>query len=126
MTQANATPIVVFSKLSGFGLLLLGFAALIAAGSLFINSGAPANAPEIIKHDFRLVQLGEFRQDQFLVDGGTGRVWQSVCAGEVVGPDCKGMLIWKEMYVGGVTPRDVSVTQDYLQHKYLQAGNGGK
>ena len=122
MTATTRAPVVVFGKLSGLGLLLVGFAALIAAVTYFLRVAnaqgqAPASAPvaEEIKRDFQLVQLGEFRRDQFLIDRSSGRVWQSVCSGEVSGPDCKGMLIWDEMYVDGVTPGDSAAAMVYRQ-----------
>jgi hypothetical protein len=122
MTEANAVPVVVFGKLSGLGLLLIGFSALIASVSFFLHAAdagrrtAPSvPPPKVAKHDFQLTQLGEFRRDQFLVDKSTGRVWQSVCTGDVSGPDCKGMLIWDEMYVDGVTPSDSATAIVYRQ-----------
>ena len=126
MAEVAASPVVVFGKLVGFGLLLLGVAAIIAAGGFFIgvaNSAHESQAPrpsaaqDQIKHDFQLVQLGDFRRDQFLVDKSTGRVWQSICSGPTNGPDCNGMLIWDEMYVGGgVTPSDSGAALAYFQH----------
>ena len=122
MTEARSAPIVVFGKLGGFGLVLVGVAALVAAGSYFVSvaneshdSQAPIQTPTKETHDFQLVQLGTFRRDQFLFDKSTGRVWQSTCAGEVSGPDCQGMLIWDEMYVDGVTPSDSSAARVYMQ-----------
>jgi hypothetical protein len=122
MTEASAAPVVVFGKLAGFGLLFVGAAALIAAGGFFVSvanaaheNQMPLQAQGSVKHDFQLVQLGDFRRDQFLVDKSTGRVWQSLCSGEVAGPDCKGMLIWDEMYVDGVTPSDSSTARLYFQ-----------
>ena len=123
MTDITAPPIVIFGKLSGLGLLFIGLAALIAAASPFFrvapalpSAPAPASKSGILEHDFQLVQLGEFRRDQFLVDKRTGRVWQSICTGEAAGPDCKGMLIWDEMYVTGETPSSTSVSGRYLQN----------
>jgi hypothetical protein len=111
MSEAFHRPSVVFGKLAGTGLLLLGLAGLLAAASMFLRVVAeseqqtrayPTEASP--KHDFQLIQLGQFRRDQFLVDKASGRVWQSVCSGNVNGADCDGMLIWDEMYVDGITP----------------------
>lgn len=32
------------------------------------------------QNDFQLIQLGEFRRDQFLLNKKTGQIWRSVCA----------------------------------------------
>ena len=126
MAEVTTSPVVVFGKLAGFGLLLLGVAAIIAAGGFFIEvanstheiqTSRPSATQDSIEHDFQLVQLGDFRRDQFLVDKSTGRVWQSICSGPTSGPDCNGMLIWDEMYVGGgVTPSDSGAALAYLRH----------
>lgn len=114
MADARETPVVVFGKLSGTGLLLLGVAAIIAAGAYLSRSAStPAAPPQSVvaqppaafpEHSFQLVQLGEMRRDQFLYDKRTGRIWTSVCTGQVSGANCSGMLIWQEMYVDGTTP----------------------
>ncbi len=54
------------------------------------------------QHDYRLVQLGQMRRDQFLIDQKTGRIWSSVCDGESKGPDCNGAMIWQEQPVIGL------------------------
>ena len=122
MAELRETPVVIFGKLAGFGLLLVGASAFIAASGYFasIANSSPKKAPVVpsqlsVKHDFQLVQMGDFRRDQFLVDKETGRIWQRVCSGEVAGADCKGLLMWDEMYVDGVTPGDSSATRIYLQ-----------
>ena len=52
-------------------------------------------------HDYQLIQLGDFRRDQFLIDKNTGRVWNKVCSGDVKGADCDGELMFEEMAVSG-------------------------
>lgn len=113
VNSTNGVPIVVFGKLSGTGLLLLGIAAVIAAGAyLTRRANTPRPQPQLVaqqpvsfpEHDFQLVQLGEMRRDQFLYDKRTGRIWNSVCTGQVSGANCSGMLVWQEMYVDGITP----------------------
>ena len=125
MTETTARPVVVFGKLAGVGLLFLGLAALVAAIGFFITVANSAHESQVSftsaikdvpERDFQLVQLGNFRRDQFLVDKSSGRVWQSVCSGPANGPDCNGMLIWDEMYVGGVTPSDSGAALAYFQH----------
>ena len=68
-----------------------------------IETKAPILVPE---HAFELVQLGQFRRDQFLVDKKTRRVWERSCTGKVSGPDCDGLNTWDEMYVSEITPED--------------------
>jgi len=50
-----------------------------------------------IRSEYQLVQLGEMRRDQFLLDKKTGRIWTSVCFGKTSGADCDGLVIWQEM-----------------------------
>ena len=126
MSDANTRPTVVFGKLAGFGLLSIGVGTLIAASGYFISVASSANdasaplpsaAQDPTKHDVQLVQLSDFRRDQFLVDKSTGRVWTNVCSGPTSGPDCNGMLIWQEMYVdGGITPGDSGAAFAYNLH----------
>jgi hypothetical protein len=66
--------------------------------------------------EYHLVQLGEMRRDQFLIDKKSGRIWENICLGEVDGSDCKGLGIWEEMYVRGVTP---STTRAFRLHEYF-------
>jgi hypothetical protein len=70
-----------------------------------------------VQHDFQLVQLGQMRRDQFLIDRRTGRIWVSVCSGKNNGPDCMGMMIWDEMYVRDFTPNDSPVAIDFFAHR---------
>ena len=107
MSVTQNQPTVIFNKLIGIGVLLLGSAGLIASLALASSAGDPlveVEAPPPTKLGFEIVQLGEFRRDQFLVDKDSGHVWQSVCSGQVVDGDCKGMMVWDEMCVGGITP----------------------
>jgi hypothetical protein len=75
-----------------------------------------AEADEAPQPEFKLIQLGEFRRDQFLIDQRSGRIWRIVCSGEVSEADCKGMNIWEEMYVMGVTPPSSFATVSYRLH----------
>ncbi len=114
MASSGEVSVVTLGKLGGTGLLLLGVAAIIAAGAYLTRSAnTPAAPPQSVvaqppaafpEHSFQLVQLGEMRRDQFLYDKRTGRIWNSVCTGQVSGANCSGMLVWQEMYVDGVTP----------------------
>lgn len=72
-------------------------------GLIFSPLHAKGTSP--IGGRFQLIQLGEYRRDQFLIDTETGRIWNSICV--VTGsPDpkkasseCQGTLAWEEMYV---------------------------
>jgi len=104
-------------RLGSVGLLLFGLAALVIASSFAFHIVHPTLKPIVSppeQHDFQLVQLGDLRRDQFLVDKRTGRVWQSVCSGKASGSDCDAMIIWDEMYVSSVTPSDTDVVNAYL------------
>ncbi len=108
----------VLSGLGNTGLLLLGVAALVAALSVagLLPTGRdsptearndhPREALSKNESDFRLVQLGTLRRDQFLLDRRAGRVWRSVCAGETDGANCDGMTVWEEMLVEGIAPKE--------------------
>ena len=112
MSVPENQPAVVLYKISGAGVLLLGVAGLIAAIAMLLYAAAAASAGKPVaeinetppaKRGFQLVQLGDFRRDHFLVDADTGRVWQSVCSGDVKNGDCDGTMIWLEMCVEGTT-----------------------
>ena len=105
-------------KLGSLGIFLLGVAAIGAAITFTLKVSRPPApvASPTQEHNFELVQLGDFRRDQFLFDRKTGRIWQSICSGDTSGPDCNGLLIWKEMFVAGVTPVDSDATNEYLTH----------
>lgn len=85
------------------GCFLLGLAAVIlSAGYLYhLNN----------QHSFKLVQISEYRRDQFLYDEKTGRVWIRECFGEATDQDCLGAWGWTESYVKGVTPETSEVAQ---------------
>lgn len=110
MSQDENIPVLLRTTM-GFmrsaGLLLLGLAALLAAASFagFTPSTHKWNNQHMLipnaEHDFQLIQLGEFRRDQFLLDRKTGRVWQPVCSGKSTGPDCAGEMVWVEMTGAG-------------------------
>lgn len=114
MANSGEATVVTLGKLGGTGLLLLGVASIFAAGAYLTRSANTPAAPSqpvaarptaaFPEHSFQLVQLGEMRRDQFLYDKRTGRIWTSVCTGQVSGANCSGMVIWEEMYVDGVTP----------------------
>ncbi len=76
------------------GILLVGIAACISTFTYL-------NKPDA---RFEAVQLGTMRADQFLVDKGSGRIWEKVCMGESDAGVCKGRLLWEEMFVSSLTP----------------------
>ena len=117
--------------LGGIGMLLLGLAALWFAASFAGRPRAPKPIPPPANAStpspgFELVQLGNMRRDQFLVDQKTGRIWQSACMGNVSGADCTGMVIWQEMYVDGITPSDSDVTTTFNEALRAQAAGKNK
>ena len=108
MSVPSNPPAIVFSKLIGLGIFLLGLAGLIAALAMLLHVASPAGkaqgqlqAPTEAKLGFEIVQLGEFRRDQFLVDRDSGGVWNRVCSGNVKDGECNGALIWEQMCVDG-------------------------
>lgn len=122
MTGTTGEPTIVFGKLSGFGIVLIGIAALILAVSYSIKVSQQKLPPKVSQpklppiatpepHEFQLIQLGELRRDQFLLDKQSGRVWVSVCAGGMVGADCKGSVLWQELFVEGITPEYSPATE---------------
>ncbi len=97
--------------LEGFAsvaLLAVGAAAVVLAlrVSRPLQRSAPLTerATPNTSHDFTLIQLGTVRRDQFLLDRRSGRIWQPVCDGAVSGMDCKGVMVFQEMYVPDLTP----------------------
>lgn len=72
------------------------------------------DSAQSVRGNYDVVQLGQYRRDQFLIDRRSGRIWQSVCSGEVSGPDCKGMQVWEEMFVSGVTPASSPAARAYF------------
>lgn len=60
---------------------------------------------KIQDHDYQLIQLSEYRRDQFLIDKKTGRVWEVVCVGGGKNGGCDGELIWREMRNDTLTNR---------------------
>jgi hypothetical protein len=67
------------SILVSLGIFMAGFAALIVAGSFagfvvyHFSTGNKTQVIETSQSDFQLVQLGQMRLDQFLIDRRTGR-----------------------------------------------------
>lgn len=85
--RRTLTAMHILEMAKATGILLLGVAALIAA----IRFAIPPTG------SFQLLQLGEYRRDQYLLDTQTGKVWVSVCWGTVSGADCSGSLVWEEV-----------------------------
>ena len=48
---------------------------------------------------FKIIQLGNLRRDQFLLDTEAGKIWRSVCIGKG-GPDC--VNAWQQETVIGL------------------------
>ena len=115
----------------GVSALMAGAAALISALSAIgvlphavtIREPSPVALPQPQScpptPSFHVAQL---QRDQFfLVDSRSGRVWERVCSGKTKGADCDGLLIWNEMYVSGVTPPESAATRVFAyQHTTQQ------
>jgi hypothetical protein len=108
--------IALGAVLAGIGVLVAGIGAAMLGFAAFntVPDEATSRGGSLV--EFQVVQLGEFRRDQFLLDRRSGRIWHSVCSGEVSGPDCKGMLIWDEMYVANLSEVLSPVSQAYRTH----------
>ena len=85
-----------------FGNLLIGIAACIAAISYMSKPTT----------NFEVVQLGTMRMDQYLLDKTGGRIWRLVCMGGSSGAECKGRVLWDEMFVASHTSLDSPVAND--------------
>lgn len=52
---------------------------------------------------YKLIQLGSFRRDQFLLDSSTGKMWNPRCTKLAKGGiDCDGDLVWVPATVEGL------------------------
>lgn len=88
-----------------FALFLIGLSCCLISYSYYLRTLAYVeNQRASVKedHEYQLVQLGEFRRDQFLIDKKTGRTWVNFCAGEAKGPDCDGDVFWEERLAVGL------------------------
>lgn len=80
---------------------------------LIICSSASAQSASGSKHGagshsgggrFQLIQLSDFRSDQFLIDTETGKIWQPVCTKLATdGSHCDGSIIFEEVFVDGIS-----------------------
>lgn len=138
-TVARSSHNAVAALVGASGVFLLGAASLLLAASVagILPSQSRTGEPQPQKEatatsdqpspsEFALVQLGEFRRDQFLIDRRFGRVWGKVCSGEVSGPNCKGMEMWDEMFVRGVTPPSSLAALEYRLHLQEQLDGESK
>ena len=51
---------------------------------------------------FQVIQISEFRRDQYLIDTQTGRLWSRSCAGPMTEGICNGFNVWEEEIVEGI------------------------
>lgn len=51
---------------------------------------------------FQLIQLSDFRRDQYLLDTETGHMWQPVCSKDEANGVCNGYMYFTEVLVEGV------------------------
>ena len=94
----------VFLLLVGASILLAGLAICLISYSYYLKSVAYINNKDkefanrfVYEHDYQLIQLGEFRRDQFLLDKKTGLTWRPVCDGEFKEGNCTGSMRWQKM-----------------------------
>ena len=130
-TQSHLALAAIIGSL---GVLMLGASLLIQSLSTVgilsratIDSHAAERSdgqPKRPEHqpEYQLIQLGELRRDQFLIDKSCGRTWVRVCVGQMSGADCDGRFIWQEMYVEGVTPDSSAAAENYRQDDPLGIG----
>lgn len=49
---------------------------------------------------FQLIQLSEYRRDQYMIDTATGRVWEPVCSGTLNASSiCEGTVRFREVAI---------------------------
>lgn len=91
---------------------------LLAVAAVILSAGYVYHLNN--QHSFKMVQLSEYRRDQFLYDEKTGRVWVRECFGEATDQDCLGAWGWSESYVKGITPETVDAAQKARIFKNLR------
>lgn len=104
-------------------LLLLTITFCIVGYSFYIRS---ASYVENQKHDYQLVQLGDSRKDQYLLDKRTGRTWSSVCVGGSQGFNCDGEMLWDEQLViglNGYSRADFRAYMDFIAKPQAKQNN---
>jgi len=99
-------------------LLLLSLAICAFSYSYFLKINANIEYQNKIaeKHEYQLVQLGEMRRDQYLLDKKTGRNWISICTGKSNGPDCDGSIVWEERLIVGLNGYSEEDFMRYMQY----------
>jgi hypothetical protein len=100
MDKQGGVTMNIFNYSRDLAYLCIGIAALITSFAYYQNNNIHTPRPQ--DHDYQILQLGEFRRDQFLIDKKTGRIWHSVCVGELKGMECEGSLMWQEQSVVGL------------------------
>lgn len=76
---------------------------IILSPLLCFGSIALANGSGSKDGRFQIVQISEFRQDQFLIDSQTGRLWRAVCAAPGDGLNQCRYTIWEPQDIIGIT-----------------------
>lgn len=84
-------------KLEEFIQVKLNKSPLVLAALLIFLFSIPAFAGR-----FELIQLGQARADQYLLDTQTGKIWRSECAHAATNGNCD-YEIWKPMDVVGIS-----------------------
>lgn len=117
------------SLVKDFVLLMAGTAVLLIA--LAYSKKVADIQSKTPEHDFQLIQLGEMRRDQFLLDRKTGRTWKSICVGEVSGADCNGRMVWEQQPAIGLNGYTIDDLNNYMKYlkdymKYLKENPSNK
>lgn len=102
------------SSVRNISFFILSIAACILATSYLLRT---LSVIERNKHEYQLIQLGEYRRDQYLLDKKTGRTWVSVCTGESKNGDCTADIMWQERLaigLNGYTHDDYFKYLEYL------------
>lgn len=83
-------------------LLLISILFAIGA-SAFANNNSTGNGR------FQLIQLSSMRQDQFMIDTRTGKIWQRTCLGN--DGQCA-LEAWQLMEIEGITHSEKSILDE--------------
>lgn len=102
-----------FNIIVGLAAILIAVGVCLMGLSHFLRA---QHATSSSKHDYQMVQLGDMRRDQFLIDKETGRIWVKTCITSDTKPsiDCDGATMWVEQNVVGINGYSFSDYIDYL------------
>lgn len=94
-------------------ILIVGALFLLGASSVHNDGGNDSGR-------FKLMQLSDFRSDQYMLDTHTGKIWRAICviSTGTDGTGC-GYLVWREMDVENIssTSKLIAEKAKMLQEK---------